>query len=258
MKRKTGYGAAVLVLSLVLAMSSGCGKKETKYTYRAAGIEALNAGNYEAALESFDQAIQSSKGLVGKFEKDVLKYRGEAQYLSEDYASAADTYGILIQIDGEQAEYFNMRAAARAGAGSFAGAAEDYEKSVSLDPEGKAPGSLEALMAAGEAMEQAGETGQAMALYESALSKGKQSAGLYNRMGMCKMAEEDWTGADGYFELGLSMPDSSQVPELLFNRAIAKEYSGDFKTALDLMQQYVSVHGPDEAAEREITFLKTR
>ncbi len=258
MKRKTGYGAAVLILALVLAMSSGCGKKENRYTYRAAGIEALNSGNYQAALESFDQAIQASKGLVGKFEKDVLKYRGEAQYLSEDYGSAADTYGILIQVDGERAEYFNMRAAARAGAGKFAQAAEDYQKSVSLDPEGKAPGSLEALMAAGEAMEQAGEAEEAMALYEDALSKGKQSAGLYNRMGLCKMTDQDWSGADQYFELGLSMPDGSQVPELLYNKAVAKEYSGDFKTALDLMQQYVSVHGPDEEAEREITFLKTR
>jgi len=72
------------------------------------------------------------------------------------------------------------------------------------------------------------------------------------------MGDEKWDDAIGYFTKGLSSPDGSQVPELLFNQAVAQERKGDFKTALDLMQQYVSAHGSDEEAEREITFLKTR
>ncbi|MEY8353683.1 tetratricopeptide repeat protein [Lachnospiraceae bacterium 54-53] len=258
MWRKTGYGAAVTGLVLVLAMMPGCGKKENKYSYRDAGIEALNAGNYDGALEAFDKAIHSSGGLVGKFHVDVLKYRAEAEYLSEDYQAAADTYDILIQVDGERAEYLNMRSVSRAGAGDLTGALEDYKKSAQLDTKKQAPGRLKALLAAGAALEKEGTADQAMALYEAALAEGEQSAELYNRMGLCKMAEEAWDEAIGYFSRGLSEPDSSEVPELLFNQAVAQEHKGDFKTALDLMQQYVSAHGSDEEAEREITFLKTR
>ena len=138
------------------------------------------------------------------------------------------------------------------------GSIEDYKRSTQLDTEKKAPGRLNALLAAGEAMEKEGSASDAMNLYEEAVKEGEQSAQLYNRMGLCRMAEKDWDGAAEYFKNGLSLPDSSLVPELLFNQAVAEEHKGEFKTALDLMQQYVSVHGPDEEADREITFLKTR
>jgi tetratricopeptide (TPR) repeat protein len=254
--RKTAY--AIAVLGLVLAMAAGCGKKEDQYSYRDAGIEALNAGNYDSAIEAFDQAINSSGGLVGKFDLDVLKYRAEAEYLSGDYQAALNTYDILIKVDKERAEYLNMRSVSKAGAGDLAGAAQDYRRSTELDTEKKAPGRLNALLAAGAAMEKEGKPDDARALYETAVSEGEQSAGLFNRMGLCKMAKEDWDGAIADFTNGLSAPDGSQVPELLFNQAVAEEHTGDFKTALDLMQQYISAHGSDEEAEREITFLKTR
>lgn len=259
MRRKTGYGAAILGLALAVTVGAGgCGKKEDKYSYRAAGIEALNQGNYDGAVEAFDKAIDSSKGLVGKFDVDVLKYRAEAEYLAGDYTSSADTYDILIKVDGELPEYLNMRSVSKAGAGDLKGAIEDYKKSAGLDTEKKAPGRLKALLAAGAAMEKEGTVSDAMSLYEEALQDGEQSAELYNRMGLCKLAAEDWDGAAEYFKKGLSAPDSEQVPELLFNQAVAEEHKGEFKTALDLMQQYISAHGPDEEAEREITFLKTR
>uniref|UniRef100_UPI000A4B93FB hypothetical protein n=1 Tax=Clostridium sp. NkU-1 TaxID=1095009 RepID=UPI000A4B93FB len=53
MRRKTGYGAAILGLALAVAIAAGgCGKKENKYSYRAAGIEALDQGNYDSAVEA--------------------------------------------------------------------------------------------------------------------------------------------------------------------------------------------------------------
>lgn len=258
MRRKIRYTAALMGMIVVLAMSSGCGKKENKYSYRTAGIEALNAGDYGGAIEAFNQAIHFSKGLVGAFDVDVLNYRAEAEYLSKDFSSALKTYDVLIQVDGERAEYYNMRSVSKAEAGDFQGAIEDYKQGVALDPEKKAPGRTKALLAAGVAMEKAGTVSDAMNLYEAALNEGEQGAELYNRMGLCKMTQKDWDGAIEYFKKGLSSEDSTRVPELLFNQAVAQEYKGDFKTALDLMQQYVSVHGSDEEAEREITFLKTR
>lgn len=256
MKKKTGYAAAVL--GLVLILTTGCAGSASKNAYREEGIKALNEGNYESALEAFDKAMDSSGKLVGKFDKDVLKYRAEAEFLSGDYAAASDTYSILIKVDGGRPEYYNMRAVSRAESGDLDGAVEDYKKGVQLDTQMNAPGRLEALLAVGAAMEKNGSQSDAMALYQEALSKGEQSAGLYNRMGLCSMGEEKWDEAIAYFEKGLSMTDSSSVPELLFNQAVANEYKGEFKAALDLMEQYVSLHGSDEEAEREITFLKTR
>lgn len=258
MRNKTGYAAAVLLLSLMLPLAAGCKDRGSQYSYREAGITALNEGNYKEAIESFDKAIHSSKGLVGKVDMDILKYRAEAEYLSGNYAEAVDTYDKLIKADGQKPEYLNMRSVSKAENGDLNGALEDYRKSGELDKEGKAPGRLHALLTAGAFLEEKGSADEAMSLYQEALQAGETSARLFNRMGLCSISKKDYDSAVNYFEQGLSAEDSAKVPELLFNQAVAKEYKGEFKEALDLMQKYVSVHGPDEAAEREITFLETR
>ncbi len=258
MKRKTGYGTLLIVLILILTVTAGCGKKENRYTYRDDGIKALEEGNYKDAISSFNRAIDVKKGLVGKFDMDVLKYRAEAEYLSGDYQAAVGTYDILIKIDGEKPEYLNMRSASKAGAGDNDGAIADYNRSSELDPDSTAPGRMNALMAAGAAMEKAGSPSDAMTLYEGAAAAGEAGPMIYNRMGLCRMAEKDWDGALEAFQKGLAAPEASKVPELLFNTAVVYERKGEFKKALDTMEQYVSVHGPDEEAQREITFLESR
>lgn len=250
----------ILVLTAVLcmALTAGCGKSENKYTYRDAGIEALNAGDYETAIVSFDSAIKASNALVGSFDIDVLKYRAEAEYRAADYQAAADTYGILIEVDEERPEYLNMRCVARAKAGDWGGALTDYNRAVELDTEKKAYGRAQALLAAGAALEGQGAATEAMTLYEGALAEGMENAELYNRMGLCKFSEKDYETAASYFAQGLAKPDAADVPELLYNQAVAYEYQGDFTKARELMEQYVAEHGSDEEAARELEFLKTR
>ena len=113
--------AAVLSLGIL----SGCGaeSKEAKEA-RMTGIEQLNAGNYQDAIDSFGKALDESDGIVNSFELDVLKYRGEAEYKLADYKAAAQTYGILAEVDGGKAEYLYYKAASEAADGQ----AEDAEK----------------------------------------------------------------------------------------------------------------------------------
>ena len=54
------------------------------------------------------------------------------------------------------------------------------------------------------------------------------------------------------------MDNVTNQQELLSNQIIAYEYSGDFTSAWDVVQQYVSLYPDDEAAQREYIFLKNR
>ena len=85
---------AAAVLSLGILSGCGAESKEAKEA-RMTGIEQLNAGNYQDAIDSFGKALDESDGIVNSFELDVLKYRGEAEYKLADYKAAAQTYGIL-------------------------------------------------------------------------------------------------------------------------------------------------------------------
>ena len=56
----------------------------------------------------------------------------------------------------------------------------------------------------------------------------------------------------------ISRADMALLKELVYNRAVAYEYLSEYKKALGLFEDYVSVFGPNEDAEHEIAFLKTR
>ena len=103
--RKRAYLTVFMVLVLLL---TGCSSRE-KYELREDGILRMNAGNYPAAVQLFDEALEKSDGRVGSFELDVLKYRAEAEYRMGDYSAAAATYDTLWQVDGdkEKTEYLS-------------------------------------------------------------------------------------------------------------------------------------------------------
>ena len=129
---------AAAVLSLGILSGCGAESKEAKEA-RMTGIEQLNAGNYQDAIDSFGKALDESDGIVNSFELDVLKYRGEAEYKLADYKAAAQTYGILAEVDGGKAEYLYYKAASEAAAGQaddaeiFKGtAARNYMRLIAL------------------------------------------------------------------------------------------------------------------------------
>lgn len=246
--------AGVLLLSALLM--TGCKDDSKKYEARDAGIVQLNEGNYDGAIQSFDQALELSDGMVGTFELDVLKYRAEAEYNVEDYEAAAHTYGVLMQVEEASPEYLNMQCLLYMKAGQLDQAVEAYQTSYALNP-GTAV-TEPALLSLGQELTKADRFDEAMALYEQAVTDGLQSSELFNRMGMCEMEAGDCDKALEYFDRGAAIGDTGVLPKLLYNQAAAYEQKLDFAKALELLQSYVSAYGSNEEVEREIAFLKTR
>lgn len=248
---------ACLVL-MAGALAAGCGGKgSSRNEYRMEGIQKLESGDYAGAVESFDRAVEKSKGTVGKFELDVLKYRAEAEYRLEDYAAAAHTYDVLLQVDDKRAEYRYMRCMANARAGNVESALADYTEQTAADKESSELSSA-ALLVLGTALEEQGENDKAVTLYQQAVDQGQANAELYNRMGVCKLKEKSYDEALQYFDQGIQTGDETVLPTLRFNRAVTYEYQGDFQRALTELEAYVSEYGSNEEAAREIAFLKTR
>ena len=48
------------------------------------------------------------------------------------------------------------------------------------------------------------------------------------------------------------------LKELVYNKAVCLEYSGQYRAAQAEFEHYISVFGADENAQHEIDFLKTR
>ena len=247
------------VLAALSIFASGCfGGGKEKYTFRENGIDLLEAGDYEGAIQAFDQALKASDGMVGNFELDILKYRAEAECGTGDYEAAANTYAVLNQVDGERPEYLGRSCLLYVKAGAVDKALEQYQRAYAKDPAGET--TQEALLAVGQGLTDAGRFDDAMGLYESALSGGMKNAELYNRMGLCQLDAGKVSDALDYFVQGLSMAD--QEPEvrkkLVYNKAAAQEQNADFAGAFTTLESYVQEFGSTAEIEKEMTFLKTR
>lgn len=92
--------AKFLFTVLFLMFLSGCqDSSPDKYELRSEAISLYNAGNYEQAIVSFNEALDASKGEVSDFQYDLLKYRAECELRTGDYAAAESTYNALLQLD---------------------------------------------------------------------------------------------------------------------------------------------------------------
>ena len=110
-RRKSSGGIGILVaLIAIVVVCSGFGfvhykNQKEEHRIARAGVEYLNQGNYEAAVETLNQAVQKAGKRMGAYEKQVLGARAEAEYRVGDYDTALETYQTLRKADAENETY---------------------------------------------------------------------------------------------------------------------------------------------------------
>ena len=206
----------------------------------------------------------------------------------KDYNAAIHTYDLLLEMKPDTPEYMYRQSSCYARLGDTDNAIKRYQEAEALDKKDKpVPGRQEALLAAGSACVDAKEYDKAMALYEDALKDGMEHGEIYNQMGLCQMAAEDYQSAYDSFDKGYQVAAAAQaaalqekdrktgketdkketkdgdgsgelLKELSYNRAVACEHLQQYDKALALFEDFVKEFGSDEDAEHEIAFLKTR
>ncbi|MCQ2507889.1 MAG: tetratricopeptide repeat protein [Dorea sp.] len=96
---------------------------------------------------------------------------------------------------------------------------------------------------------------------QKALDNGvERTAPLYAMMGSCCMKLVDYDAAISYYELAMDLSAQGEplMQELLRNRIVCYEKSGDLKKAKEYLEVYQQLYPTDENARREVQFLETR
>lgn len=104
----TGLLLLLVIIGAIIFGVVSSKKSAQRNALLEAGIASLEAGNYDEAITSFNQALEDSGDKTGKFEINVLSYLGEAQYKKGDYQAAVLTYERLISADKENEQYKQM------------------------------------------------------------------------------------------------------------------------------------------------------
>ena len=97
-----------VLLTLVSMLNlTACSNKAAEL--RLQGIDLLEKGKYEEAVQKLDEALEKSNGKVSAEQYDILLYRAEAEYMMGDYDKAQKTIDILKDVDGEKKVYQKMQ-----------------------------------------------------------------------------------------------------------------------------------------------------
>lgn len=132
-KRRISH-LAVLCALLWLCAVAGCGDKKQRLaneqSYRQIGLNQLQAGDYNSAINAFDMALKEHSGRVTDLETDIYFYKAYALIESGDVKAGIETYTDLLEEKKKNADAYYLRGCAYLGSGDTDSALEDFRQAV--------------------------------------------------------------------------------------------------------------------------------
>lgn len=169
------YKFGLLLLVCVVFLCTGCsGREKEQMLHREKGINLMENGKYEKAMEEFQLALDLSLGEIGEKEVDICFYKAEAQYYLNDVEGAKETYTAIIDFNEDAKAYF-LRGNLYYSLGDEGNALSDYEAAIENDKK-----NYELYMGVYEALTAHGKEKEALTYLNHALNMSGNTA--YDKM----------------------------------------------------------------------------
>lgn len=237
----------------------------------------------EGRLQEAEEVYSSILAMQPQNE-DALFLRGNARMGLDNFTAAKEDFDRVIAMDGKnfdrliqiyevlhscgykEAGQVYLQAAMDAGGDQMSAYdkgrmyyyLEEYQSAYLALETAKVQGSAEASLYLGKSYEATGDYNYAASVYNSYLAKDTSDARIYNQLGLCEMAREDYRAALSAFQAGMQIEGNEMMQSLLFNEAVVYEYLHDYRQAAVLMESYLKTYPDDQVAAREYDFLSTR
>lgn len=206
------------------ALSNAHDKPYTDYTaddYFSLGMEFHQRGDFQKALDAYDQAIK----LNPRGDASVYNNRGNAKYALGDKMGAIADYSKSIELFPHLFTAYYGRGATKGTLGHYQEAIIDYDKSIEINPQ-----FAEAYNNRGNAKDALGDHKGAIVDYNKAVELNPQYIEAYYNRGVTKQALGDHHGA--IIDCDKSISLNPQFVEAYFNRGNAKGALGDHQGAI--------------------------
>ena len=220
--------------------------KKAADAYYLRGCVYLKQGNTESAVSDFDAAVRYNSDdyeLYVNIYENLLAYdmteKGE-EYLNKTF-----------DIKGNSAEDYAWRGRIYYYLGQYDNAMTELNSA--LDKE-----SVIANLYIAQVYEAQGDSENAEVYYQNYVNSGAADSEAMNSLGEIEMAKGNYSGALTYLQQGIAMENVTNRRELMQNLIICYEYTFDFNSAWNVVQEYVQAYPDDARAQREYIFLKNR
>lgn len=242
MFRKSAGKALVLFLLLATMLLGACGKKEDhKELYRRQGIQALDEGRYDEAIDSFIKALGESHGIIKKTDYDINYYLGYTYYLSGRYEEAIGVYDAILMMKSREKDAHYYRALSELGLGNVNEAKEDFSKVTEADPD-----NYDVYIDIYFCLCDAGYKAEGDAYLTATLENAKKMSD-YDKGRICYYLG-DYSNARVYLEKAKDMKDFETI--LILGKTY--EAIGDYSYAASLYNTYLSEKGNNASVYNQL------
>lgn len=240
-KQKCQRKTALFLTVMVLGMTgmTGCQDEkalENEQAYRQVGINKMNEGDYEGAVDAFQKALDQSKAVVGDMEIDICYYKAAAQYNSGDVKGALTTYEALIDYDKKNPDVYFLRGCVYLKEGDTENAMKDYQKSFELSEN-----DFELYVSVYENLEGAGCKEEAEKVLTEALKLESDEPQAHRERGHIYLLRGDYENARKELDQAINKKDT----KALLYMAQVYDAQGNSKQAQALYESYISQYGSD-------------
>ena len=227
---------------LLVGMAAGCGNsknKEDQEAYRQIGINNLEQGKYDDAVDAFQKALDQSLATIGAEELDICYYKAQAQYMAGDTKGALETYTALIDYDKKNADAYYLRGSLYLLEGEDKKALADYASAVENDD-----ANYDLYIQAYSDLTDAGFSDEAKQYLEDAVQVSGKDAQDYAMRGKAYALLGEYDKAAEQLDKAVELKSDDAI----LDRAQVYEAAGDSDKAQSLYEEYVKTNEDNPAA----------
>lgn len=107
--------------------------EDLRLVYRGLGIAYMGLAEYENAIGSFVEALNSSNGILDSMDYDINYYLAAAYYKKGQLKEAEETYNAIIDLESRDAIAYELRGKIRLEMGEYETAMMDFDQALNLE-----------------------------------------------------------------------------------------------------------------------------
>ena len=230
-----------------------------KKSYRNEGLDYYNKGEYEAAIESFNKALNCKQWFSEEVDVDIMMYKADAYIMLSDFASAERTYSSIKSkypekyYDNEKIDFMIelTNALDRYKYGDYITTVACFNRAVEA-------GYTEMSMYAANCYENSGDLEKMKYNLDIYTGSFGYNADICYKYAAYYIAMEDYSNALANIEKGISFGESVYLQVFLYTQIICCSKIDDYEKAYELSNDYVEAYPDDKNGQDIRAWLDTR
>ncbi|MCR4755258.1 MAG: tetratricopeptide repeat protein [Lachnospiraceae bacterium] len=201
-------------------------------TYRGLGIAYLDLGRYEEARDALLNSLSSGSGIVTAIDFDTNFYLAECYSKLGDYTNAIGVYDAILALHPGDISACYLRGVAYLQNGDHDTAYSDFTKAISLSPR-----DYDMMITIYKALSEYGYEEEGLSILQSALDKNDQFMTNYEK-GQISFYLGNNADAQSYLELARNERDTEKAPVVLLLGQTG-ENQGDYNYAISVYKTFL-------------------